>query len=120
MTYHRQQLGASGENLAAIFLESIGYKVLERNKRFKFGEIDIIAQDGDVIVLVEVKTKTSLVQGRPEEEVDYFKKKKLRLLARGLEQIYPDQNIRIDVVAVDKTGDGPIINHIQNAVEANG
>jgi len=118
MTYRRKQLGASGEDLAANYLEKIGYEIIERNKRFKFGEIDIIACYGDYVVLVEVKTKTSLAQGRPEEEVDYFKQKKLRLLARALEQIYPKNNIRIDVVAVDKTEFTPKINHIINAVEA--
>lgn len=117
MSYERKQLGASGEDLAADYLEGIGYRILERNKRFKFGEIDILAAHGEFVVLVEVKTKTSLGQGRPEEEVDYFKKRKLRLLAKALEQIYPGRNIRIDVVAVDKTQFTPKINHIINAVE---
>lgn len=117
MTFARKALGKSGEDLASEYLESIGYKLLERNYRIKIGEIDIIAQNGDFIVLVEVKTKRFLGQGRPEEEVDYFKQKKLRLLARSLEQIYPNQNIRIDVVAVDMTENPAKINHIINAVE---
>lgn len=117
MTYLRKQLGASGEDLATNFLEENGYKILQRNKRFKFGEIDILAQDGEFVVLVEVKTKTNLEQGRPEEKVDYFKKRKLIMLAKALEQIYPGRNIRIDVVAVDKTQFNPKINHIENAVE---
>lgn len=117
MTFQRKQLGQSGEELAAEFLEKIGYKIIERNFRLKFGEIDIIAQDGDCIVLVEVKTKTNLNQGRPEEEVDYFKQRKLRLLARALEQMHPGKNIRIDVIAVDKTEFIPKINHLVSAVE---
>lgn len=118
MTYLRKQLGVSGEDLATDYLESIGYKILQRNKRFKFGEINIIATSGDFVVLVEVKTKSSLAQGLPEEEVDYFKKRKLILLAKALTQNYPNKNIRIDVVAVDKTQFTPKINHIINAVEA--
>jgi len=103
--------------MAAEFLKSIGYEIINRNVKFKYGEIDIIAGDGDYIIIVEVKTKTSFDQGKPEEMVDYFKKKKLRLLARGISQQYPDKNIRIDVVAVDLTKTEPKINHIINAVE---
>ncbi|OGD67097.1 hypothetical protein A3F08_00870 [Candidatus Berkelbacteria bacterium RIFCSPHIGHO2_12_FULL_36_9] len=117
MTLERKKLGSSGEDLATEYLEKKNYKIIFRNLRLKYGEADIIAQDGDYIVIVEVKTKRFFGQGRPEEQVDYFKQKKLRLLARGISQLYPDRNIRIDVIAVDETGLRPKINHIINAVE---
>jgi len=117
MTFKRKKLGNNGENIAVNFLESKNYQIINRNYRNKFGEIDIIARNGDYIVLVEVKTKTIFDQGLPEEHVDYFKQKKLKLLARSLEQIYPENNIRIDVVAVDMSQDKPQINHIINALE---
>lgn len=116
MTFFRKQLGASGEDLAEQFLKKKGYRILGRNIRMKFGEIDILAQKGEDIVLVEVKTKTSLQFGQPYEEVDYFKKKKLWNLARALSQRYPNQNIRIDVVSIMMKED-PEIEHLENAVE---
>jgi putative endonuclease len=116
MTFQRKQLGASGEDLAAEFLEKLGYKIINRNLRFKVGEIDILAQDNKTIVIVEVKTKRFVHQGLPEEQVDYFKKKKLRLLGRAISQQYLDQPIRIDVIAIDETDFEPKINHIINAV----
>jgi len=118
MINQKRKLGNSGEDLAVYHLESKKYKILERNFVLKYGEVDIIAQDGDYIVIVEVKTKRNVRQGRPEDMVDYFKKRKLRLLARGISQLYPDNNIRIDVVAVDMTSTNPKINHIISAVES--
>ncbi|MCL5795112.1 MAG: YraN family protein, partial [Patescibacteria group bacterium] len=110
-------LGQSGEEIAKNYLADKNYKIVGQNIRLKMGEIDLLALDGDFLVLVEVKTKTSFAQGLPEEKVDYFKQKKLRLLARALAQNYPDKSIRIDVVAVDMSGDEPKINHVVNAVE---
>ncbi len=117
MSFFRKNLGSTGEELAKEFLTDLGYEIIGTNIRYKFAEIDILARDGEYIVVVEVKTKTNFDQGRPEDEVDYFKKKKLLLLARAMEQKYKDNYIRIDVVAVDKTGFEPKINHIINAVE---
>lgn len=117
MTFQRKFLGHSGEEIAKEYLESKGYKIIGQNIRLKMGEIDLLAADGDFLVLVEVKTKISFTQGVPEEEVDYFKQKKLRLLARVLTQKHPTKNIRIDVVAVDMSTQEPQINHIINAVE---
>lgn len=117
MSFQRKQLGTSGEDLATEFLVDKGYKILDRNLRLKVGEIDILAQDKDTIVIVEVKTKRYVNQGRPEEQVDYFKQRKLCLLARAISQQYPDQPIRIDVIAIDETDFEPKINHIINAVE---
>jgi putative endonuclease len=120
MTLFRKELGKSGEDLAVQFLKRKGYKVLCRNVKLNFGEIDILAEDKEDIVLVEVKTKTSADYGEPVEEIDYFKKKKLWALARALNQKYPEKNIRIDVVSV-KMGvnhsQKPEIEHIEGAVE---
>ncbi|EKD56943.1 MAG: hypothetical protein ACD_58C00039G0004 [uncultured bacterium] len=116
MTFQRKQLGASGEDLAEEYLIKKGYKILQRNLHFKVGEIDILAQDDKTIVIVEVKTKRYTYQGSPEEQVDYFKQRKLRLLGRAISQQFLDQPIRIDVIAIDETDFEPKINHIVNAV----
>ncbi len=117
MTFQRKKLGESGEKIAGKYLINKGYKIIGRNVRLRVGEIDIIAQDGDYIVLVEIKTKTRFDQGRPEEMVNWHKAKKLRLLSRAVIKDYPNKNLRIDVVAVDKTSREPKINHIISAVE---
>jgi len=117
MTFKRKKLGESGEKIAEDYLINKGYKIIGRNVRLPVGEIDIIAKDGDYIVLVEVKTKTQFDQGRPEEMINYHKSKKLQLLSRALAKDYPNKNLRIDVVAVDKSLLEPKINHIISAIE---
>lgn len=117
MTFQRKYLGQSGEEIAKKYLQVKNYRIIGQNIRLRMGEIDLLAADGDFLVIVEVKTKTSFTQGLPEEEVDYFKQRKLRLLAKAISQKYPKRNIRIDVVAVDKSTDKPKISHIVNAVE---
>ena len=112
--------GNFGEDLSADYLKKKKYKVLKRNWRTKIGEIDILASDKDCIVIIEVKTKTNPDFGHPAEMVDYFKQKKLITLARFIQKVYPNNDIRIDVVAVDLSVEPPNIEHIENAVLANG
>lgn len=117
MSFKRKNLGKSGEESAKKYLINKGYKIIDTNYRSRFGEVDLIAQNGDFIVLVEVKTKEVFEQGNPEEMVNIHKQKKLKLLSREIEQKYPDKNIRIDVIAIDASLPNPKINHIINAVE---
>lgn len=114
MTNDRKKLGNKGEDLALAFLEKKGYKLVKRNLRLFCGEIDLLMQDGQTLVICEVKTKSSNEFGPPQEEVDFFKKKKLVQLGKALWQLYPGHSIRIDVVAVDGSLN---VEHIINAVE---
>lgn len=114
MTHDRKALGKYGEDLAREYLEKKGYKFLKQNLRLFCGEIDLLMEDGKDLVICEVKTKSSDEFGAPQEEVDFFKKKKLVQLGKALWQLYPEHSIRIDVVAVD--GEDKI-DHIINAVE---
>ncbi len=91
-----------GEDLATDFLRKQGYKILERNFRKGYGEIDIIALDHGVLVFIEVKTKTSNLFGVPLEEIGYFK---LRTLTRGAQfykMLHPNlpDALRIDAVSI--------------------
>jgi len=115
MTYISKQLGSTGEDLALKYLEKKGFLLIGRNIRLKFGEIDLLMKDKDTLVVVEVKTKSALDFGLPQEEVDFHKKKKLILLARAVSQKFPESKIRIDVVAVDESSKK--LDHISNAVE---
>jgi Holliday junction resolvase-like predicted endonuclease len=72
-------------------------------------------QDGQAVVIVEVKTKSNLSFDLPQEEVDWYKQYKLRQLASALAQRFPERDIRIDVVAVDESLNS--IDHIINAAE---
>ena len=113
MTLARKKLGASGEDLALNFLLKKHYILVARNLRLRCGEIDLLMQDKKTLVIVEVKTKSNKDFGLAEEEVDWHKQKKLLLLAQTLSFNYPDQSVRIDVVAINSKE----INHIINAVE---
>lgn len=100
---NRAATGRLGEREAASFLEKKGYKVLERNYRCRFGEIDMIAREGATLVFVEVKTRATDRFGTPGESVDSRKQKKITLTA----QYYIESNrlgeadMRFDVVGVE-------------------
>ncbi|KKS02945.1 hypothetical protein A2W70_00760 [Candidatus Curtissbacteria bacterium RIFCSPLOWO2_02_41_11] len=96
-------LGKYGEDLACRYLQKQGYKILERNFRIRGGEIDIVAIDGQTLVYVEVKARTSYQFGLPEESITPFKIKFLQRAAkfyRNNRRNLPELE-RIDVVAVD-------------------
>ena len=113
------QLGNSGEDLAIGFLNKSGYKIIERNFRIRGGEIDIVALDGNTLVYVEVKTRTSHQFGLPEESVTVRKIKFLERAAKFYRNNRKNLNLpmleRIDVVTVDSTDGDTQINLIKNA-----
>lgn len=111
-----KQTGDEGEEIATNFLIKKKYRILGRNINLKFGEIDILAQEGKVIVIVEVKTVRGSGFGLAQDLVRYKKQEKLKLLARALSQEYPNRTIRIDVIGVDFSEVEPKIEHIVNAV----
>ncbi|WP_177761314.1 YraN family protein [Flavobacterium sp. I3-2] len=110
-------LGQLGEDLAVSFLEEKQYQILERNYRFQKAEIDIIAQIEDVLVVVEVKTRTSVAFGLPQ---DFIKPAKIKLLVKAINQYIVDKdlnlNVRFDIVAIHKNTKGIFdIEHIEDA-----
>jgi putative endonuclease len=111
----RKSLGNLGEDLALEYLQKKGYKLVKRNLRLFCGEIDLLMEDGDVLVIVEVKTKSNDIYGEPQEEIDFFKKRKLIQLAKALWQLYPSHSIRIDAVGINM--ENKSVDHIINAVE---
>ena len=113
------RLGTRGEKLASQFLKRSGYKILYRNFRGRTGgEIDLVCRDGDTLVFVEVKTRTSEDFGRPFEAIDRDKRK--RISRGGLAWLRllddPDILFRFDVVEVIiAEGAPPRLELIQNA-----
>ena len=98
---HKKLLGAKGEKLVAKYLKKQGCKILERNFRTPFGEADIIAQDGEEIAFVEVKTRTTDSYGMPSEAVGSDKQQRYRQIAKCYWlQIGEEPNARFDVAEV--------------------
>lgn len=113
----RIRTGKRGEDLAVAYLQRSGYRILERNYRCFLGEMDIIAEDGDIIVFVEVKSRKSETFGEPQEAVGLEKQKKIsRISLHYLQQKRLEtSNARFDVVAVKLLPDGTRIELIRNA-----
>ena len=121
MPTRRTQLGQRGEAMARGFLQEQGYCILESNFRCSFGDIDIVAQDGDETVFVEVKTRHSTTYGTPEESLTPAKQQ--HLLAASQEYLQRHSisgtDCRIDLVSV-RIAPGfsvPRIDHLRHAVQ---
>jgi putative endonuclease len=115
----RRDLGAFGERLAAAHLEAKGYRIRARNFRCREGEIDIVAEDGDCLVFVEVRTRRGDAFGSPAESVTLAKERRLLTVARAYLQEHTDvpPNQRIDVVAVELSrGRLLAVEHIEGAI----
>lgn len=115
----RIRTGKRGEDMAVIYLKDTGYRIIERNYKCLFGEIDIIAKDGDTVVFVEVKSRKSEDFGDPQTAVGREKKRKISLTSlKYLEEkhLYPC-DARFDVVAIKILPAGNTIELIQNAFE---
>jgi putative endonuclease len=119
MTNERQRFGQSSEQMAALFLQRNGYRILERNYRTRAGEIDIIAKHQGALVFVEVKARRSGSYGDPKWAITPAKQRKLSMAAL----IYlkandaMDQRARFDVVTLQTVEDHPKIEVIRNAFE---
>ena len=114
------QFGQSSERLAEQFLVSKGYRIVERNLRTSLGELDLVAEDGNVLVFVEVKGRTTEAFGGARLAVDQRKQHKLiQLASQYLAQRHlSDKACRFDVVLVqgDSLPKGKV-EHLENAFE---
>lgn len=117
----RSELARRGEDAAAAYLERIGLTIVERNWRCTSGEADVIALDGDTLVIVEVKTRRSVSAGTPEEAVSPTKQRTLVRIARhylahaGLDEA----QTRFDVIAIRPLGeDRALLRHHRDAFTA--
>ena len=118
----RQSRARWGEALAAWFLRFKGYRVEARNWRCPQGELDIVCWDGETLVFVEVKTRSSAAAGDPEDAVDRRKQQRLVRLAlvylAGLGREAPP--CRFDVIAIESSRLGPRVRHLRSAFRADG
>ena len=115
MAQHNE-LGKFGEELAVDFLQKNGYTILETNWTFQKAEIDIIAQKENTLAIVEVKTRSSIEFGLPQ---DFVKPKKIQLLVKAVNEYVTsndlETDVRFDIVAIFKENGDYKIEHIEDA-----
>jgi putative endonuclease len=115
MAQHNET-GKQGELEAVRYLQEKGYEIMTRNYRYQHAEVDLIAKKGKLLIFVEVKTRTNLSFGNPEEFVSYTKAKLVMKAAENY--IFANDwlhDIRFDIVAVTLVGNELRIKHIEDA-----
>lgn len=116
MKQFNRATGGVGERIAEAYLLKKGYEFMQRNYSTRFGEIDLIMLDKNILVFVEVKTKKGIDFGMPEEMFTRGKYTKVKRMA----QIYlqgREVKCRIDMVAIDLEDEGrPVVRHYENVV----
>lgn len=110
------ELGKIGEELAVAFLQQNGYDILETNWTFQKAEVDIIAQKEAILAVIEVKTRSSVEYGLPQE---FVKPKKIQLLVKAVNEYVIshdlDVDVRFDIIAIHKEENEFKLEHIEDA-----
>ncbi len=110
------ELGKLGEELAVDLLLKAGYEILETNWVFQKAEVDIIARSSNILAIVEVKTRSDIVFGLPQEAV---KHKKIQLLVKAVNEYVIrkdlDVTVRFDIISIIKNGTSFKTEHLQDA-----
>lgn len=110
------ELGKRGEEIAVDFLQQNGYKILETNWTFLKAEIDIIAIKENILAVVEVKTRSSLDFGLPQ---DFVKPKKIQLLVKAINEFVVtndlEVDVRFDIIAIHRDRQKFNIEHLEDA-----
>lgn len=108
-----QERGKWGEEQATIYLREKGYKIIKRNQRTPYGEIDIIAEKDKTLIVIEVKARSSEKYGNPEEAVTRKKQERIRksLIWWVQQNSYSYEEIRFDVIGILRKDDQWKIKH---------
>ena len=110
------ELGKLGEDLAVEYLKKNGYTILNTNWTFQKAEIDIIAKKENTLAIIEVKTRSSLEFGLPQ---DFVKPKKIQLLVKAVNAYVTEKDldidVRFDIIAIYKEGKSFAIEHLIDA-----
>ncbi|HPN36791.1 MAG TPA: YraN family protein [Melioribacteraceae bacterium] len=113
----KKERGKSAEDLAEEYLRNLGYEIIARNYTISHNEIDIIAKDGNYLVFVEVRSKSNISYGKPEESLTVGKRKQVKKAAEMylMQNQYINLFIRLDFIGITYTNEKPHINHLKNA-----
>jgi putative endonuclease len=119
VTTEKSRLGAAGEKAAEGLLAEKGYRIVARNHRCRRGEVDLVAERGQLLVFVEVRTRATAAFGGPEETVSFGKQRRVVMAARDFLARWrgPERGARFDVIAV-VDGQPPRFQHFENAFQA--
>ena len=119
MTQARLELGRYGEDLAYKRIKRLGYRKIIRNYRCPLGEVDLIANDGDTLVFIEIKTRRGKSTGYAKEAVDARKQRQLSKVALSYMKSNDcsDPKARFDVIAISIKEDKPEIEVVKNAFD---
>lgn len=114
---HNQRIGKWGEQVAVETLLARGCEVVGRNVRTPYGEIDIVAKQGDTTLFVEVKTRTSNKMGLPEESITARKREHMVACAEHYAAEHEIDHWQIDVISIEgKPGSVPKVTYFENAI----
>jgi putative endonuclease len=118
----KSSLGRAAEQMAAEFLQASGYRIVCRNYRTRYAEIDIIARERGVLCFIEVRSRETGDFGTPEESITRRKRRGIERAALQYleEQGLPDADARFDVVGIEGRGDRARVNLTRNAFELEG
>ncbi|NOU93452.1 YraN family protein [Paenibacillus sp. LMG 31456] len=116
----RKMLGAMGERLALEHLQSLNYSILAQNWRCRTGEIDLIGMDGELLVIIEVRTRSGSTSfGIPQESINAMKQQKVRETAQFYALRYQQlhRQLRFDVISIVTDREGRLLSleHLPNA-----
>ena len=108
------ELGKWGEDIAATFLEEKGFQIIERNWKSGHHDLDIVAKEGNALVIVEVKTRRNRLFGNPEEAIEYKKRNSLQSAINHYVKTHRfGSSVRFDIISIVGTiGSKPEIDHI--------
>lgn len=111
--HKNSKIGKEGELLAQKYLLSKNYEIIFSNWRYKRSEVDLIAKDNNMIVFIEVKTRTNLTFGYPENFVTPNKIKKLQEAADAYIELFNwEGELRFDIISIDGNN---VIEHFEDA-----
>ena len=115
----RRDVGREGEDLAAAYLKKKGLRLIDRNVRTPYGEIDLIFEDGRVVVFAEVKTRSGNGFGGPSAAVDQDKRRRISNAAMSFlaGKGWQDRLARFDVVGIVMEGGRPRLDHLIDAFD---
>ena len=117
MTNRRQRIGRWGEDLAAGYLQQHGYTILERNARTPYGEIDLVTRQGEILIFLEVKTRTNRSFGMPEDAVNPRKQSHMLAAAEHYAGLKGAENWQVDVISIEgRPGREADIVHFENVL----
>ncbi|MGO0122564.1 YraN family protein [Desulfothermobacter acidiphilus] len=118
--FENRARGKQAEELAVAYLQRAGWQILERNFRCRWGEIDLVAREGDTVVFVEVRSRSNLAFGSPEESIGWHKRERMKKAVRYFIGRYGREfPCRFDVIAIvwDKaTGKMASLRHWRNVL----